>query len=158
MAPYGPCGGAGARHTLSGQARRLADLPGGNSSLPLATRLQALGNLLEQRRSPLERVAICVLALTRLPLPLEALAAIVQATGMNVGVGDIEPQLDDLVDSEVIRATANGDLLLHPVFRSLYRARLRAGDSQSLRSLHRLLAEYYYDTATGIAFLSKAQS
>jgi hypothetical protein len=131
----------------SGRARRLADLPGGNTSLPLATRLQALGNLIEQRRSPAERAAISVLALARLPLPLATLAEIVRAIGTDAGAGDIEPQLAELVDSEVVRATASGDLLVHPVLRSLYRTRLRSSATQLLGPIHRLLAEYYYAIA-----------
>jgi hypothetical protein len=143
------------RGEWSGRARRLADLPSGNPRLPFATRLQAIGNLIEQQRSPVERTALTVLALVRLPLPLAALAAIVRIAGTNVNADDLETHLVALVDSVIIRATASGDLLLHPVLRSLYRTRLRTDDTQLLQSLHRLLAEYYYDNAEATALLNR---
>jgi hypothetical protein len=136
------------RGEWSGRARRLTDLPSGNSRLAFAARLQAIGNVIEQQRSPVERTALTVLALARLPLPQPALAAIVHAAGTNVDANDLETQLAALVDSEVVRATASGDLLLHPVLRSHYRTQMRTGGSQLLSHLHRLLAEYYYETAT----------
>lgn len=135
------------RGEWSGRARRLADLPSGNPRLPFAMRLQAIGNVIEQQRSPVERTALTVLALARLPLPLEALSAIVRVAGTNADADGLETQLVALVDSEVVRATASGDLLLHPVLRSLYRTQMRTESTQLLKSFHRLLAEYYYEAA-----------
>ena len=135
------------RGEWSGRAQRLADLPNKNPDLPLETRLRAIGNIIEQRRSPLERTALTVLALARLPLPLEALTAIVRTVGKNGDADDLQTQLIALVDSEAVRATASGHLLLHPVLRSLYRAQIRIGGTQLSGKFHRLLAEYYYETA-----------
>jgi hypothetical protein len=130
----------------SGQARRLTDLPSVSPHLPFVTRLQAIGNVIEQQRSPLERTALMVLALVRLPLPVEALAKMVNVAGTNSDAGDLQ-QLATLVDSEVVRATATGDLLLHPVLRSLYRTQMHALGTQFLKHFHRQLAEHYYETA-----------
>ena len=67
--------------------------------------------------------------------------------GTNVDADDFEAQLAALVDSEVMRATAAGDLLLHPVLRSLYRTQMRTNGSKFAIFLHRLLADHYYETA-----------
>jgi hypothetical protein len=133
----------------AGHARRLTGLPSRDPRLPFGARLQAVGTIIEQQRTPVERTALMVLALARLPLPTTALAAIVRRTGIHAPVGDIQGQLSVLVDSQVVRAAANGDILLHPVLRSLYRTEMNMTGTLSGKDLHRLLAEYYYEIAAG---------
>ena len=47
-----------------------------------------------------------------------------------------------------MRAAANGDLLLHPVLRSLYRTEMHRTSMLPTKDFHRFLAEYYYAIAT----------
>jgi hypothetical protein len=135
------------RSQWSGVARRLVELPGTSADLPFATRLQVIGDVIEQRRSLLEREAIAFLALARLPLPLTVLAEMASAFAPGPGGHGVADRLGDLAESDVVRITAGGELLLHPVLRSLYRTRLRRENPDSLRSRHRMLAEYYYSAA-----------
>ena len=132
-----------------GQARRLTDLPSRDPGLPFAARLRAVGSMVERLRTPVERAALIMLALARLPLPVTALAAIVRDTGVHDDTWHIQEVLSALADSEAVRKTANGDVLLHPVLRSLYRTELSAAGPQPAIDFHRLLAEYYYQAATG---------
>jgi hypothetical protein len=131
-----------------GQARRLAELPSRDPGLPFAARLRAVGTMIERLRTPVERAALIMLALARLPLPVTALAAIVRDTGVHDDARHIQKVLSALADSEAVRAAANGDVLLHPVLRSLYRTELYAAGAQPAMDFHRLLAEYYYQAAT----------
>jgi len=131
-----------------GQARRLAELPSRDPGLPFAERLRAVGTMIERQRTPIERTALIILALARLPLAVTALAEIIRRTGAYDGVFDIGAELSALADSDAIRTAANGDLLLHPVLRSLYRAETYEADARPARDFHRLLAEYYYQAAT----------
>jgi hypothetical protein len=87
-------------------------------------------------------------ALARLPLPVAALAAIVRDTGVHDDARHIQEVLSALADSEAVRVAANGDVLLHPVLRSVYRTELYAAGAQPAIDFHRLLAEYYYQAAT----------
>ena len=135
------------RSEWSGMARRLVEIPNTGSDLPFSTRLEAIGSAIERHRSPLERAAIGILALARLPLPLSALAAIVSDFAPDLAGQDTAGRLIELVESDVVRRTASGDALLHPVLRSLYRTRLRLEDPGSLKARHRVLAEYYYTSA-----------
>lgn len=130
-----------------GLARRLAELPSGDVGLPFAARLRAVGTMIERQRTPIERTALIVLALARLPLPITALAAIVRHTGDHDDC-DLQVELSALADSEAVRTAANGDILLHPVLRSLYRTELQEAGARSARDYHRLLAEHYYEAAT----------
>ena len=131
-----------------GQARRLAELPSRDPGLPFAARLRAVGTMIERLRTPVERAALIMLALARLPLPVTALAAIVRDTGVHDDARHIQKVLSALADSEAVRAAANGDVLLHPVLRSLYRTELYTAGAQPAMDFHRLLAEYYYQAAT----------
>lgn len=139
------------RDQCGGRAQRLTDLPGGDSELPFATRLQELGNAIERQRDPLERAAVDVLALARMPLSSPELAAVIRESNPGLPRETIEPALAGLADTVMVRETADGDLLLHPVLRSLNRARMRAEGTANLRSIHRLLAEHYYRAACGAA-------
>jgi hypothetical protein len=134
------------RQRFSGIARRIEDIPGGDSDLPLISRLTTIGVVLERQRSPLEQVAITILALVRLPLPLPDLARLVGRIEPRFAGAATQAELATLAASEVIRATQQGDLLLHPVLRNLYRLRLRKETAQR-SGIHRMLAEYYYDNA-----------
>jgi hypothetical protein len=131
----------------SGVARRVIELPGTSTELPFAARLQVIGDAIEQRRSPLERVAISFLALARLPLPFVVLAELTGASEPDLDTTVIAGLLVELTGSDIVRRTAAGDLLLHPVFRNLYRTSLRRHNPDSLRERHRALAEYYYSAA-----------
>lgn len=131
----------------AGYARRLTDLPSRETRLPFGARLQAVGTIIEQQRTPVERTALMVLALARLPLPATMLARIVRRTGIHDAADDVAGQLSALADSDVVRAAANGDLLLHPVLRSLYRTEMLRARTPPTRDFHRFLAEYYYASA-----------
>lgn len=144
------------RSQWSGEARRLAELPGASIELPFTVRLQTIASAIEQRRSVPERAALAVLALARLPLPVFVLAGIVGESMPDLRREDIAQQSARLADSGVVRTTPDGDLLLHPVLRSLYRARLRLEDPDLLKSRHRTLAQYYYAAALSSALETDA--
>lgn len=131
----------------AGQARRLAELPSRDPRIPFVARLQAVGKMIESQRTPLERTALMVLALARLPLPVAALAMILRSTGAHDDACSIQEQLGALADSEVVRAAVNGDILLHPVLRSLYRTEMYGAGAGPATDFHRLLAGHYYETA-----------
>jgi hypothetical protein len=88
-----------------------------------------------------------VLAMARMPLPLPVVVSIAAEMSPDLGMSDAASQISELAESDVIRRTGNGDMLLHPVLRSLYRSRLRQESAEFVRTRHRALAEYYYALA-----------
>lgn len=128
-----------------GQAERVEELPGSRQGLSFEKRLQTIGNAVQERRDPAERALLGHLALARLPLPAAALLGMVSDTSVEVGHPTaLRKSLYDLLRAEAVRPTPAGDLLLHPVLRSLYRARLRLAEPELVKAMHRALAEYYY--------------
>jgi hypothetical protein len=126
-----------------GIASRAADLPRMAEELPFENRLQAIGNAIQERRGPVEQVALELLALARRPLKVDVLLYMLRELS-NMGLGPSPPpDLDDLTRSAAVRASAVG-LAPHPVLRALYRKRLRVADPRLLRACHRLLGNHYY--------------
>jgi len=130
----------------NGVARSPLDLSDLTTARTFETRLQAIGEAIQQRRTPAERAALAVLALARAPVSEEFLNEALESLSA-VGLGPSPPPtLDGLYNSEAIRRSAAG-ILPHPVLRNLYRVALERDQSDTVRSTHRLLANHYYSRA-----------
>lgn len=130
-----------------GLARRVTDLPGIAGDDSFESRLQAIGEAIQERRRPAERTALEVLALARGPLPADALIGVLSAL-TDAGLAPPgPPDLGNLFRSEAVRESAMG-YIPHPVLRNLYRARLKKARPEFVVATHRLLAAYYYARGT----------
>jgi hypothetical protein len=127
----------------NGIARRTLDLLTMAESLSFENRLQALGNAIQERRTPAEQAALEVLALARGAIEESVLLGILREL-QTVGLGPSPPlTLEGLSASKAVRMSSIG-LVPHPVLRNLYRTRLRVANPRFLRACHRLLANHYY--------------
>jgi hypothetical protein len=127
----------------NGIASRAMNLPAMAESLPFENRLQAIGNAIQERRTPAEQAALEVLALARGTLDENVLLGLLRDL-WTAGLGPPPPTtLEGLSASKAVRTSSVG-LAPHPVLRNLYRTRLRVANPSFLKACHRLLANHYY--------------
>jgi tetratricopeptide (TPR) repeat protein len=127
--------------THGGSVLQLSDLPI-DPNASLLQRLTQLADLNETSRSPAAIEAISLLSLMRMPLAEEALIGLICHLTPEATVSDVAREVRGLTTKPLMRTDQSGRMLLHPVLRNFYRARL--GNSVEARTRHRILAEHYY--------------
>jgi hypothetical protein len=122
------------------------NLPAMAEDASFEARLQAIGEAIQDRRTPAERLALEVLSLARGPLEVSVLIDVMRKLHASEWSSYPPVGLDNLFASEAVRHSSAG-LLPHPVLRNLYRTRTRSRSAAVVNAVHRLLANHYYAPA-----------